>query len=654
MNRGVMGFRRFYFLLIFALLPAWSFAQLHTQSREALRFYNAAVEDYRFLAMEKAGKEVDQAIRLDSNFIEAHLLRAEMKSDRRKYEQAINSYKEVIRIDPEFYLSAIYNLGHLEVLTGRYEQARKHLNDYISRTGTKESLVLKAKKDLKICDFAKEAMAHPVPFDPVNLGPMINTRFDEYWPSITADNMTLVFTRLQPSRSIFSLGTNSLDENFYISTWKDGKWDFAWNMGAPINTERNEGAQSLSADGHFMYFTACNRPVGKGSCDIYVSSKLSGKWSSPSDLKSPLNTKAWEAQPSIAPDGATLYFSSNRPGGFGNMDIWKSTRGTDGKWSVPVNLGEMVNTEGNEMSPHIHKDNQTLYFSSDGRIGMGGFDLYITRMQPDSSWSEPLNLGYPINTWTDEIGMVVPAAGKTAYYSSARNDTMKKDLYKFTLYPEIRPHPASYFKGKVFDSYTHRPVIARFELIDLESKKVMVRAFSDSKGEFLVCLPTDMNYALNVDKEGYLFYSDHFSLKGIQEFLHPFYRDVPLNPVRAGEKSVLRNIFFEYNSYKLKKNSEVELELLLLFMNKNQNIIIRINGYTDSKGESAYNLELSKNRAKAVYDYLIDHKIPANRISYKGFGEAAPAASNETEVGRALNRRIEIVIIQVIRKKTGG
>ena len=383
---------------------------------------------------------------------------------------------------------------------------------------------------------------------------------------------------------------------------------------------------------------------------IYVSLRLSGKWCWPDDLMPPRNAKAVEAQPSIAPYGVTLYFSSNRPGGFGQMDLWKSIRGNNGKWSVPTNLGEGVNTKGNEMSPHIHKDNQTLYFSSDGRIGMGGFDLYISRLQPDSSWSEPMNLGYPINTWSDEIGMVVPAAGKTAYYSSARNDTMKKDLFKFTLYPEIRPHPASYFKGKVFNAYSHRPVMARFELIDLESKKVMVRAFSDSKGEFLVCLPTDMDYALNVNKKGYLFYSDHFSLKGIKEFMFPFYKDVPLNPVRTGEKSILRNIFFEYNSYKLKKSSEVELELLLLFMNNNPDIIIQVNGYTDSKGENAYNLELSKNRAKAVYDYLIDHKIPAGRIGYRGFGEASPSATNETEEGRAKNRRIEIVIIKVINK----
>jgi len=648
MNSTKSIFGRFYFLVLTMLVPSMAIAQLHTKSREALKYYNAAVENYRFVSLDQADNEVNNAIRLDSNFIEAHLLRAELNSDRRRYVKAIQSYKAVIRIDSTFYLGAIYNLGHLLVVTGRYQEAVKHLTNYISLEGTKESLVSKAQRDLNICNYALEAMKHPVPFNPVNLGPMINTRFDEYWPSITADNQTLVFTRLQPSRSIFSLGDNSLDEDFFISNWNDGKWDFAWNMGAPINTERNEGAQSLSADGHFMYFTACNRPGGQGSCDIYVSSSLSGRWTAPLNLDPPLNSKAWEAQPSIAANGVTLYFSSNRPGGFGLMDLWESTKGENGEWSVPVNLGKMLNTKGNEMSPHIHKDGQTLYFSSDGRVGMGGFDLYITRLQPDSSWSEPLNLGYPINTWSDEIGMVVPAAGKTAYYSSARNDTMKKDLFKFNLYPEIRPHPASYIKGKVFDSYTNRPVIARFELIDLESKKVKVRAYSDNKGEFLVCLPTDMDYALNVDKKGYLFYSDHFSLKGIQEYVNPYYKDVPLNPAKAGETSILRNIFFEYNSFKLKKSSEVELELLNNFMVNNPDIVIQINGYTDSKGDIDYNLKLSENRAKAVYDYLIGQKIPANRISYKGYGESSPAASNKTEAGRKLNRRIEVFIIRII------
>jgi outer membrane protein OmpA-like peptidoglycan-associated protein len=278
---------------------------------------------------------------------------------------------------------------------------------------------------------------------------------------------------------------------------------------------------------------------------------------------------------------------------------------------------------------------------------MGGYDLFVSRLSRDSVWSEPENLGYPINTWSDEIGMVVTADGSKAFFSSAIDDSTGKDIYEFDLYQNIRPDPVSYIKGKVFDSESKVPLMATFELIDLESGKTSIRAFSDNSGEFLVCLPTDRNYALNVSKKSYLFYSDNFALKGIKQISEPYYLDIPLHPVKTGESGVLRNIFFRFDSYELEKKSVVELGKLVRFMETNPGVRIEIQGFTDNMGTPDYNLELSQKRVREVYLYLINHGIDKTRLSYKGFGEEQAVASNETSEGRARNRRIEFVIVDV-------
>ena len=629
-------------ILFLVINPA--FSQLHSKSKKAISHYNVALQSYRLMDYQKTEEEMDHALKIDPAFIEVHLLQAEMFTELKNYDKAISSYAEVLRIDPDFFWNAWYNMGRLEVLVGKYETAKVHLETFLSKPVKSKSLPQKAQKNLKICEFAIEAMKNPVPFSPVNIGNSVNTKYDEYWPSLTADNQTLVITRLEP---VMVAGRRKKVESFFVSTRENDGWSIAKKLGPPVNTDRNEGAQSLSADGHFMFFTACNRPEGRGSCDIYFSSKLRGNWSFPGNLKSPVNTSAWEAQPSVSSDGRTLYFVSNRPGGVGKMDIWRTTLNEEGKWGEPENLGPGVNSPENEMSPFIHKDNHTLYFSSDAWVGMGGYDLFISRFGEDSIWSEPENLGYPINTWSDEIGMIVTADGRKAYFSSAIGDSTGKDIYEFDLYSEIRPDPVSYIKGKVFDSETKVPLMAVFELIDLENGETSIRAFSDNSGEFLVSLPTNKNYALNVSKEAYLFYSDNFALKGIKEISDPFYMDIPLHPVKVGEKGVLRNIFFKFDSFELEKESITELNKLLGFIQNNPGISIEIQGYTDDQGTPSYNLSLSQKRVREVYNFLLKNGVDMESLSYKGFGEAKPVASNETEAGRAKNRRIEFVVLRV-------
>jgi len=639
--------RHLFILFVCLFFVTVSDAQYYprTSSNKALKHFNNGKQHYEFFAMHEAISELKLAVEIDSNFIDAQLLLAEVSSDVKDYPLAIKSYKRVIDIDQHFFPNAMYNLAQLERLSGLYKEAKGHYERFIGREGISEERKEKVMKDIIHCEFSIEATNNPVPFKPVNLGPAINSSFDEYWPSITADGLTLVVTVQIPKTRGINEFSRNMQEDFFISRWENGKWTPRKSMGKPINSELNEGAQSLSADGHFMFFTACNRPDGLGSCDIYYSTWLGDQWSFPRNIAKPINSAQWDAQPSISPDGKTIYFCSRRPGGKGKIDLWQSTLTEDGYWGEPENLGDLINTEDDEMSPFIHPDNQTLYFSSNGLPGLGNFDLFVSRKDESGKWGAPKNLGYPINSYFEEVGLIVNANGDKAYYSSTRMTNSGKDIFEFELYNEVRPGNVTYMKGSVFDKETLKPLIAKFELIDLATKKIAMEAFSDPLGEFLVCIPTNQDYALNVSKDGYLFYSDNFSLKGIREITDPFLKDVPLQPLKTGKKIILKNIFYETDSYKLLPKSEAELDKVIQFLEKNPEIRIEISGHTDNVGTPEYNQVLSENRARSVYQYLIDQQIDTVRLVFKGYGLARPIDTNESNEGRAQNRRTELKIL---------
>jgi outer membrane protein OmpA-like peptidoglycan-associated protein len=454
-----------------------------------------------------------------------------------------------------------------------------------------------------------------------------------------------MFTR-QPNPVTNPSFKGIVQEDFYISYFTKGVWQKAFNAGAPLNTDQNEGAQTLSSNGEYMFFTACNRPGGIGNCDLYFSAFKGGKWTEPSNLGSPVNTKHWESTPSVSADGKTLFFSSSRPGGLGGKDIWMTRMNEKNLWTEPVNLGPEINTDGDEMSPFIHFDGKTLYFASDGRIGMGGFDLYITRMQADSTWSTPKNLGYPINTYNDEMGLIIESGGQKAYYSSIRDKSKGKDIFSFNLYESARPNPVSYMKGKVYDKETGRLLKAEYELINLSTGKIMMKNITDDSGNFLVCLPSGYNYGINVSKPGYLFYSENFMFEGMHTAAEPYIKKIILNPAKVGEKMLLANVFYEIDSWDIKKESLSELDNLVALLTENKNLAMEIGGYTDSTGSDQYNKVLSEKRAMSVVNYLIKKGISSDRLKFKGYGNTSPLGDNITIEGRKLNRRTEAKIIE--------
>lgn len=638
----------FFFILIIILclsLEAGYSQNLHTSSEKALKFYNNGIAAYDYLDYPKAENEFKEAASVDRNFYEPFIMLGELMSKQKRYAEASTYYKSAVRIDSLFFKPVFFNLATAEMMSGDYRRALLHFNVYVSQEGMSAKNKVVAIKNISNCEFAIEAMKNPVPFNPVSVGNGINTNDDEYWPSITADGHTMMFTR-QVNMVNNPSFRDVVQEDFYVSSYSDSLWHAAFNAGAPLNSIQNEGAQSLSSDGTYMFFTGCNRPGGMGSCDIYFSAFINGKWTEPSNLGSPVNTNRWESQPSISADGRTLFFSSNRPGGYGGKDLWLSRLNNKNRWTEPVNLGSTINTEGDEMSPFIHFDGKTLYFASDGRIGMGGFDLYMTRLRNDSTWTEPKNLGYPINTYNDETGLVIESAGKKAYYSSVRDKSQGKDIFSFDLYEAVRPDPVSYLKGKVYDKETGRLLKAEYELINLSTGKILFKNATDETGNFLICLASGFNYGINVSKPGYLFYSENFTFEGKHTVTAPFIKKIILNPTKVGEKMLLSNVFYEIDSWQLKKESITELNNLVDLLTENKNLVMEIGGYTDSTGSENYNLTLSEKRALSVVNYLVKMGIASDRLRYKGYGNSK-LGDNVTIEGRKLNRRTEAKIIDL-------
>ncbi len=647
------------FVLLFFVESASGQERLSTKNRAAIKYYEDARSHYGGGRPDNALEALYLAIEKDPDFIEAYLVLGDIYNGQSKHQQEMEVLIRAVEIDSTFFPMTLFNIGVAAVKSGNYSEGIDWLEKFKWQYSDQRNAD-RVKEWLERARFSLEAVGNAYEIELVSAGPGVNSDYDEYWPSITADEQTLVFTVLMPRNEQLyrerELPKSSLyfQEDFYYSQkGADGLWQERAFLPGSINTEGNEGAQTLSADGNWMFFTACGREDGRGSCDIYFSQWSGTGWSQPVNLGMPVNSPYWESQPTFSSDGKTLMFVSNRPGGRGGKDIWQATIQSINSDGVPLfgdlrNLGPNINTSKDENSPFIHHDNKTLYFSSDGWAGMGGMDLQFSRKMENGEWRQPVNLGFPINTPGDEIGLVINARGNRAYFSSDGREegVTAKNIYMFKLPEPFRPDPVLYVKGRVYDIETGETLPADFELKDLASGDVIVTTQSNRfSGEFLVCLPVGGKYAFKADHPGYMFYSGHFDLHMGHSLDKPYQLDIGLQPVKAGAKMVLENIFFELDSYELRGESKIELDGLVDFLRTNPSVSILIGGHTDNLGHAAYNQSLSENRAKSVFSYLISGGVEASRLKFKGFGMNQPIADNETEEGRAKNRRTEITIL---------
>lgn len=632
---------------IVVILVFFSVIQVNGQgsgSQKALKYFEKAQYYFDRGEWKNCESELYKAIKADSTLADPYIMLGDVMLETGRPGEAVEIYEKSLELNPE-HIHVIYNLlANTLYSIERYAEACYYYEKLLNYPGIDPELknIIEIKLESSLA--RKNLVENPVSFNPVNLGNNINTEADEYINSLSADGSGIFFTRRTKN---VSGQLKDFVEDFYYADISGDSLLNAIQLNYPPGKENDAGAICISPDGRLLFFTACFRPDSHGSCDLYFSEKIGDTWTVAKNMGAHINSDLWDAQPSISPDGKTLYFASNREGSMGSSDIWKTERTPGSGWTKPVNIGPPVNTPAAEMAPFIHYDNQSLYFSSYGHQGLGGADLFKSELK-NGVWSRPENLGYPINSSADELVVIVNPEGNRGFISSNSLDGEGGyDIFMFNLHEKIRPAPVTYLKGKVYDRINGIPLEARFEFIDIVVDSTIIEASSDpQKGEFLVCLPCNRDYALNVSRNGYLFYSEHFPLSEIKSMIDPVLKDIPLDPIAVGKTMVLRNIFYETDQYQLKTISYTELDKLVSFLKLNPVLRIEIGGHTDNEGAEDYNIELSLKRARSVYNYLLDKGIDAARISYKGYGESRPVSPNETEEGKALNRRTEITILE--------
>ena len=641
---------RFLLLLIICLPFALSAQDYLTEkevSGRTEKLYRKAQSQYRAGARGEALETLEKVLKKEPTFIDAQLFYADLLLRQKDYAAAESAFSDAINLAADYAPLAYYLLGQAEFEQQKFAAAKGHFETFLKRGNPGEQREAEAKQWLQNAAFAEKAVQDPVPFAPAPLDSNINTEKPEYLPSMSADGQYLVYTTRRQTRN----------EDIMLSQ----RADSSWLPGQPVtalNTPFNDSSPSIAANGQSMVFARNDR---RNNFDLYYAERRNGRWSTPERLPATVNSGGFDSQPSLSANGQELFFTSDRGGGEGRLDLWVSTKGPDGKWGKARNLGTVINTPFNEQAPFIHPDGQTLYFMSKGHPGMGNYDLFLSRRQSDGSWGNPMNLGYPINTRENEGAMIVSLDGQTAYFDSDKADPTGQeremgnaDLFQFPLHPAAQPTPATYVQATVRDAETKRPLRASVRLTELESNKPQAEDETDERGQFLVVLPQGRDYALNVSKPGYLFHSEHFALSEYRDRTAPYELLIELQPIPIAstadtgrsEPVVLRNVFFNTGSAELRPASKPELDRLAELLRETPGLRIRINGHTDNVGTAEDNQQLSEARAKAVYQYLIEQGIDAARLAYKGFGESRPIASNETAEGRQRNRRTAFEVVK--------
>jgi len=567
---------------------------------------------------------------------------ASLSQDVKDYDKALVHMERLKELnyteDPRLYgsLATIYKSKE------DFISAKENYKIFRSLLPPTSSTVAKVDREIEELDFIIQTLASPYEINVQALDPIINTNNSEYLPQFTMDGSSFIFTR-----RFFNQ-----EDLFLASRSEDG---YTTEAIEEVNTLLNEGAHTLSADGTLLIFTHCDKKKGFGSCDLYSSKRLeNGKWSNPSNMGKIINTRHWDAQPSLSADGSILYFSSKRDGGLGGSDIWRSQKNKEGRWSKPTNLGTSINTPANDEAPFIHADGQTLYFRSLGHPSLGGYDLYRSIKESDS-WSKVTHLGSPINTTGEDGALVVSLDGTKGYYATDQYNGKELghlDLFSFDLPMDFRPSPMTFVRGRVTDESSGIPIRAEVTVAYLDDTEHTSIYRANVNGEFLAAIPVGRPTLLNIAAQEYAFYSDHIYYEDVKYSIEPYELNVSLTkiqPVTSGpEKTapiVLKNIFFASGSAQLLPTSNNELALLQQLLQDRPSIKIEIIGHTDDVGSNMDNLKLSQDRADAVRTDLISRGIDGSRMTAIGRGEESPIDTNDTDEGRSNNRRTEFVII---------
>ncbi|MDR1793440.1 MAG: OmpA family protein [Bacteroidales bacterium] len=579
------------------------------------------------------------------------------QSDKSLLMRAIGYFEKVVQICPQYNLTSYLYLGKLYYSIGEYKKAVDALEFF-----TQEPELIKNEKQLNEAEwflqYSKKYVqlyGNPVPFSPQQVK-NVSTSDDEYLASISPDNEYLFFTRKQIVISQqFGTKKSEIKEIFTVSRRQaDGEFETGNPMPSPpFNMSNNEGSPSLTANNNYMVFTRCSEePIDNlgnlyYNCDLYFSELKNGEWTTPQNMGKAINLpNCWESQPSISADGKMLIFASDRPGGLGGYDLYFSVMDANGNWQQAQNVGKPINSSADEKSPFLHSDNKTLYYSSTGFTGLGGYDIYFSRKDAENKWGKPVNIGYPINSENDDLGLFVSTFGERAYFASNKLAN-NWNIYQFDLYDEARPDKVLLVKGKVNNMDTEKET--KLHLKNIQTKQTIDVNIDQHTGQYTTIIDqTQDDYLLTIKQEGYVYEARYIAPKKLIDsglYMYPAGSvDFDLQEVQKGIPYKIHDIYFETNSFDLTEASKKVLDILIEFLKDNPAINIEIQGHTDNVGTYQSNLVLSENRAKSVYQYLQSEYIAANRLKYKGYSDTQPVADNKTEEGRAKNRRTVFVI----------
>jgi outer membrane protein OmpA-like peptidoglycan-associated protein/tetratricopeptide (TPR) repeat protein len=647
---------RNFFFIVFVLSVASVYAQpelgecdqeveeiAKNQLPKALKHWRA--KNYR-----EAERYLAKAVDMDPNYADALYLLGDLYVKKMQIERAEILWLKLLEVCPDYKAEVKYFLGSILLENGKRKKAIELFESFLSDPLRDVMFDTEVKTALKEAKLKEELLGNPVEFNPVPVKRLSGVE-DEYLATISPDQETMYFTRRvkKVNRRDGPAAQVRLVEEF-TKAERTGASEFEVGapMPSPFNESFNEGGPSVTADNTELYFTVCEDLNGYKNCDIYYTEKDEfGYWITPRSVGDHINRRdSWESQASVSANADALYFASNRVGGVGGLDLYKCERLPDGKWSAPRNLGKTINTSGNEKTPFIHSDSKTLYFSSDGLQGLGGFDIFLAKATGDTTWQAPQNIGYPINTEDDDLGLFVSLDGKTGYFASNKfRKASGWDIYQFSLPERAKPNKVTLITGKVDSDEGEGDNATAIEIKNLKTKEVTRINVDKETGSYARVVETrpQEDLILTVKKKDAAFTSKYIGGSDVNE-RGVAKASLKVEKLEVGKEYQLNDINFATNSYQLDEVSKSVIDEFIYYLKDNPGLKADIQGHTDNVGNDGDNMQLSKNRAKTVYDYVLQNGVPASRVSHHGYGETKPRATNDTEEGRAQNRRTVFVI----------
>ncbi|HPE75191.1 MAG TPA: OmpA family protein [Draconibacterium sp.] len=626
-----MKFFKILFVLALLLVNYGIFAQSNKKADDLLVEAKKQFSNKNYSA---AVKTANQVLATNPESKDAHLILADV------YEKLDSTDLEIFHLNKAGELGreweVVFRLGEAYFKKGDFPEALRYYNIYsdYKNISVKQQFLLACK--MANCKFEMYS---------INNTGQLNSGNGEYWPTVSADGKKVVFNRT----------SNASNKPANTEVYMALPDSVMWQIARPVNDSivfDNVGIQRLGEGERILFFSACNRPDGMGDCDIYFLRFEDGKWGNPLNAGTLVNSSQWEGQPTFSTESRFLYFSSDRTGGNGKKDIWRAELtgfSDDGQpqWKAPENLGSIINTPGNEISPFMYDDKHYFFFASDGHPGMGGMDLFAADADNQGNLLNLRNLGYPINTHYDDDALTLNYICDTTYFSSSRQTEKGMEIFAFNLDRGLATTPVAYVRVKVKDMVSKKPVKVE---VKLESQPFKPNRFqsqeTDDNGEAMFFVMLNRNYAFTVAEPGYLYTSKFVNQNKANSISEPEIVEIELQPIEIGAEVQLYNIYFETDSFRILQQSESELQNVVAFLKNNTKLKIEIQGHTDSSGNAENNKLLSENRAKSVVDYLVKNGIAKNRLTFKGYGDKVPIASNETPEGRMLNRRTTIKILE--------